>query len=263
PTMPPIRILIVNPNTTASMTELLRPLVERVLASLPSTTCDFFTAPVAPSGTLDPGALPSINSPDDAILSAKYCFPFLESTLPSYDGILVACYSEHPLVRMFGELLARTEKQDGRRRYVIGIFEASVLASLTLLAQIPGTPDSTFAIVSTGAVWGSALSSAVQSFTGGAARFASCETTGLSASELHSMPPEAVRQAMVDATARLMENRTVKVICLGCAGMAGLEAAVREGAARVLGERKGGEVRVVDGVVAGVSWLVAACSAGF
>ena len=68
---------------------------------------------------------------------------------------------------------------------------------------------------------------------------------------------------MVDATARLLSNGTVTVVCLGCAGMAGLEAAVREGAVKALGEREGSTVRIVDGVVAGIGWLAVACGAGF
>jgi Asp/Glu/hydantoin racemase len=259
-----IRLLVVNPNTTTSMTDTLRPMVARVLTGSSDVACDFFTAPAPPSDAAHPGALPSINSPADAELSAEYLLPRLADLAPTYDGILIACYSEHPLVRLLGDVVASLH--DGRRRYVMGIFEASVIASLALLAQLPSA--STFGIVSTGAVWGTAFAGAVRVFAGGSARFAACETTGLSALELHALPAADVRTAMVRATTRLLKlgqatGAPVRVVCMGCAGMAGLEEAVREGAQCVLGENEGKDVRIVDGVVAGVGWLVAACRARF
>ena len=50
---------------------------------------------------------------------------------------------------------------------------------------------------------------------------------------------------------------------MGCAGMAGMEEAVREGCVMEYGEEDGQKVRIVDGVVAGAGTLVTACKAGF
>lgn len=54
----------------------------------------------------------------------------------------------------------------------------------------------------------------------------------------------------------------VKAICLGCAGMVGLDAAVREACIEELGEDEGVKVRIVDGVKAGVGLLVGMARTG-
>lgn len=53
----------------------------------------------------------------------------------------------------------------------------------------------------------------------------------------------------------LRSDGRVRVVVLGCAGMAGLEATVREAAIDVYGEEEGRKVLVVDGVRAGVNVL--------
>ncbi|KAL2438865.1 hypothetical protein ABEF95_014546 [Exophiala dermatitidis] len=117
-------------------------------------------------------------------------------------------------------------------------------------------------------------------------RFYGCETTGLNASELHDLPVEEVRRKMMDATRRLLRrgrtttsgsalpqasgggggNNTsnVKAICLGCAGMVGLESAVREACIEELGSEEAGKsVAIVDGVKAGVGVLYGLVRCGF
>ena len=91
-------------------------------------------------------------------------------------------------------------------------------------------------------------------------RFAGVETTGLDATDLHDAPAEEVRKRMKDAVKRLLrdengEERRVGAICLGCAGMAGMDEMVREACVEAVGEVEGKRIRIVDGVVAGVVWL--------
>ena len=95
--------------------------------------------------------------------------------------------------------------------------------------------------------------------------FAGVETTGLTAVELHTTEPEEVRRRIIDATRNLLRNSEsrVKVVCLGCAGMAGMEEAVREGCTQEYGHPEGQRVRIVDGVVAGAGNLITALKAGF
>lgn len=141
---------------------------------------------------------------------------------------------------------------------MLGIFEASITTALQLL-----DPDfekqETFGIVSTGKVWEGLLGRAVRGFLGskqgtGGERFAGVETTGLDATELHGALREEVRRRVKEAVGRLVREGEgegegeVTVVVLGCAGMVGMEGWVREEA--------GEEVRVVDGVVAGVGALV-------
>lgn len=146
---------------------------------------------------------------------------------------------------------------------VLGIFEASITTALQLL-----DPDfekqETFGIVSTGKVWEGLLGRAVRGFLGsklgrGGERFAGVETTGLDATELHGAPREEVRRRVKEAVGRLVRKGEgegeVTVVVLGCAGMVGMEGWVRE--------EVGEEVRVVDGVVAGVGALVGLVRGGF
>jgi Asp/Glu/hydantoin racemase len=120
--------------------------------------------------------------------------------------------------------------------------------------------DQKFGIVSTGKVWEELLSEAVASYLGTEAaavsnRFAGVETTGLNATELHDAPPEVVHTKMIEATRRLLRKGKVGAVCLGCAGMSGMNEMVREAAVLELGEVEGKKVKIVDGVQAGAAWL--------
>jgi Asp/Glu/hydantoin racemase len=159
---------------------------------------------------------------------------------------------------------------------VTGIFEGSVTASLSLISAFDflkmGELDKkeveeSFGIVTTGSAWKAELTKAVTQMLGthGSSRFAGVETTGLTAGELHTTPAEEVKQRIINATQKLLRESAVPVgaICMGCAGMAGMEEAVREGCVRAYGDIKGHQVRIVDGVVAGAGTLVTSCKAGF
>jgi len=134
---------------------------------------------------------------------------------------------------------------------ITGIFEASVATALQLMS-----PEESFGIVSTGKVWEKLLTEAVTNLLGvaGSSRFAGIETTGLNATELHDAPPEIVRTKMKEATKRLLKRGKVGAICLGCAGMSGMNEMVREAAVEELGDA-GKEVRIVDGVMSGAAWV--------
>lgn len=222
--------------------------------------------------SLTPG-VPSINSPSDAAESAKICLPHVLPLIPHHDAFLVACYSQHPLVGMLRSECAKfaatvvSEGQDARK-YVNGIFEASVTTSLSLLSE-----EQKFGIVSTGKVWEDALTEAVYDFVGtrhgGSDKYVGCETTGLNATQLHDLPLEQVRAKMMAATKRLLQRgchnsvNNVRVICLGCAGMVGLDEAVRQACTEVLGDDGAKYVSIVDGVKAGVGNLIALVVGGF
>lgn len=228
-------ILIINPNSTESMTDALKPLVEAL--NYKNSKHEYFTAPSGPK---------SINDEGDAEKSVHHCLPALESILDQHDGFLVACYSHHPLVPILKEKSGKP---------VTGIFEASVGTSLQIIH-----PKQKFGIVSTGKVWEEILTDAVEKFLGTgkgpvSERFAGVETTGLNATDLHDAPPEEVRRRMKEAVVRLLKKGNVGAICLGCAGMSGMDEMVREACVEHLGEKEGKQVRIVDGVQAGVAWL--------
>ena len=176
-------------------------------------------------------------------------------TLKNYDAILVACYSVHPLVQLLAE------REEGLA--VTGIFEASIVTSLSLLS-LP-TPDATpsWGIVTTGKFWEEHLTIGVKSFLGQDrawpnARFAGVESTGLVAGDFHGdVPPEVIRQKLSEATKRLLGNHgNVECVVMGCAGMAGLEEIIRSAAIEQYGEKRGRQVYIVDGVKAGIGLAV-------
>lgn len=198
--------------------------------------------------------MPSINNEDDAAVSAEHCLPALKQKLNDHDAFLVCCYSQHPLVPELRNELAKV----GLNKPVAGIFESSVATSLQSLNSY----DS-FGIVSTGKQWVEILGEAVSDLLGSekSERYAGTETTGLNADQLHTAPKQEVDRRMKDATKKLLGNGA-KAICLGCAGMAGLDKTVREACVEALGEELGKRVRIVDGVVSGVIYLEGTLRAG-
>ncbi|MCJ1442410.1 MAG: hypothetical protein MMC23_002904 [Stictis urceolatum] len=239
PPMAQYKILIINPNSTKSMTDALIPLVKKL--SYSETSYTYLTGP--------PSSPPSVNDRDDIAKSAHATLPETLMLLPSHDAALVACYSPHPLV---GSLRQQTTSP------VTGILEASVGAAMQLIGAAER-----FGIISTGKQWEEILGEAVGDVLRGKAGwnvageegkgkwevgpFAGVETTGLDAKELHEAPRKEVEKRVKEATKRLMERGGVKAILLGCAGMSGMDLWVRDAAGR--------EVWIVDGVLAGVAAL--------
>ncbi|EMF17362.1 uncharacterized protein SEPMUDRAFT_146404 [Sphaerulina musiva SO2202] len=252
------------------MTDALVPLVNSL--GFDTTHFEFFTAP---------DGVPSINNEEDAAKSAQACLPVLTTQLKNYDAFLVCCYSHHPLVSQLRQALEEEEEEkEGnpllpKNKPVTGIFEASIATCIQSINM-----SHKFGIVSTGSQWEQILSEAVSTILGSSdssnetsspystTRYAGCQTTGLNADELHTTPPAEVRLRMKNATKKLLRNGNaggggaVKAIALGCAGMAGMDAIVREACVEELGEREGRGVKIVDGVVAGVVFLEGALRSG-
>lgn len=195
--------------------------------------------------------MPSINNEEDAAVSSEHVLSDLSSnpaTLDGVDAVLVCCYSQHPLVPALRSMFTKT----GRSNVLVaGIFEASVATCL----QAIDTSES-FGIVSTGEQWQGILNEAVAGILGSAnsRRYAGTETTALNATELHTTSKDEVDRRMKDATRRLL-SRKARAICLGCAGMAGMDRTVREACIESLGEDDGRRIMIVDGVVSGLNYL--------
>ncbi|KAK3326879.1 Asp/Glu/hydantoin racemase [Apodospora peruviana] len=245
------RILVVNPNSSVAMTHG----VEEAISSMDladSTEIYTYTAPA------DSPA--SINDGDDVIASAEVVFKNLTSSgvLQQYDAVLVACFSVHPLVERLAEL------QGSRGKLAVtGIFEASVLASLSLLTTPPlnTVPARKWGIVTTGKFWEAHLTQGVNTFLGCDPRsandkFAGVESTGLDAGDFHGgVDPAVIREKLKEATKRLLGHGAVECVVMGCAGMAGLDSIIRSAAIEKYGPEQGNQVLIVDGVRAGVGLL--------
>ncbi|KAJ5167066.1 uncharacterized protein N7482_005847 [Penicillium canariense] len=276
----PIKIMVINPNVSTEMTDALKPIIEQLNYS--DVEWGFYTSP-REIHYYDPNSpefpIDSINNSVDSAKTAWVCRNTVQY-IPDYDAFLVACYSAHPLVGILRKAIAEYEMKhtNHRHRYVTGIFEASITTSLSLVSAFnissviyarEQVPDS-FGIVTTGSAWKEELTNAVTEMLVGngqkpPACFAGVETTGLSAIELHKTDPEEVRRRICEATVRLLENAPhfVSAVCLGCAGMVGMEEAVRSGCIQAYGKKEGRQVRIVDGVVAGARQLADHCRSGW
>jgi len=233
-TMAPKSILVINPNSTVSITDSLKNMLESLVPA--DTVLSFFTGP--------PSAPRSINDNESASQSADACLPALVPLLPHHAGFVIACYSEHPLVA----LLKHYTKNP-----VVGIFEASITHAILLRGQ------SGWGIVTTGKIWEDLLSVGVGNFLGEeGGSFEGVESTGLNADELHAAAPEEVNKRIGEAVVRLVGRGDVRVICLGCAGMAGLDHAVRKAL-----EPLNKSVYIVDGVKAGVLQVYGMIRSGY
>jgi len=239
----PAKILVINPNTSTDMTNGLAKLIEARKSE--RVQIELYKALDGPG---------SIDSEDQALESARYVIEDLvvSNRLNEYDAFLVACYSVHPLVGFIqGEL-----QKAGRHAHVMGIFEASIVTALSLLPP----KSKKFGIVSTGKYWETVLSEGVKNFLGTDPekpnpRFGGVATTGLNADELHSMPEKEVRVRMKDAVKTLCKKDDIKVVILGCAGMAGMDDVVREALVEKYGEKGARGVIILDGVKCGIGML--------
>ncbi|KAI1490235.1 hydantoin racemase [Biscogniauxia mediterranea] len=244
------KILILNPNSSQAMTDGLRPAINDV--DLPySTEIHTYTAPPRSPASINDGE--DIQASTAAVLADLTNDDDDDGRLASYDGILVACFSAHPLVPAL-----QSSPSFSFRGAVTGIFEASIVAALSLLA-----PGQKWGIVTTGAFWEAHLSDGVRAFLNGSssggdlpANFAGVASTGLHASDFHDeggVGPAVVEAKLREATRRLLRGGQTACIVMGCAGMAGLERIIREAAREELGERFAyGVLHVVDGVRAGL-----------
>ncbi|KAI8938685.1 hypothetical protein NX059_004552 [Plenodomus lindquistii] len=225
PSRKQINILLCNPNTTESMTKAC---LDMLAPSLPpDVTVHAFTAPKpAPS---------AIEGSFDNIMSSAAAARAIIPIAHHYDAFLVACYSDHALVKMLREELSQP---------VVGIMEASLYAARTLGGR--------FGIIATSHRARYTLEDSVRHYglSGFCAGVKSC---GLGVLELESRPEGEVLDIMCEVGKELVAGGA-DVLTLGCAGMTNTKAAVERAV--------GTDVRVIDGVLAGAQHLTGLCRLG-
>ena len=216
-----IRILLCNPNATKSMTDNC---IKMVNSTLPpdAEVIGFTSPPPAPSAV--EGNFDNVTS---AASAARALIPL--QSREGYDAMLVACYSDHALIRMLREEFDVP---------VIGIMEASLFAARTLGAR--------FGIVATSNRSKVMHEDAVRHY--GMESFCTgVESCNLGVLDLERRPRQEVLKTMQEVGKKLAA-KGAEVLTLGCAGMTDMKAAVEQ----AVGE----DVQVVDGVVAGVHHLI-------
>ncbi|KAL1903343.1 hypothetical protein Sste5346_000629 [Sporothrix stenoceras] len=217
-----IRILLVNPNNTASMTAECVALAAPTLP--PDVELTGFTAPrPAPS---------AIESSFDNVMSAAAAARAVLPIAATHDAVLVACYSDHALIRMLREELTGQP--------VVGIMEASLAVARTLGGRfgLIATSDRS-RVTHEDTIHNMGLSSIC-------AGVASCK---LGVLDLHADDAEAQERVnkSIFTAAQSLVAKGAEVLTLGCAGMTPLKLAVEAAV--------GPDVTVIDGVLAGVQHL--------
>lgn len=224
----PISILLINPNSTPSMTEACLRSIAQTLP--PHVTVYGFTAPAtAPS---------AIEGRADAVLSAADCFRALLPIVhgpsqPPFDAFLVACFSAHPLIPMLREEFIQP---------CIGIMEASLYASRMCGERL--------SVITTGQRSRFLHEDSINTTYGLGSFSVGCEAADVSVLELETKPKEEVYGGLTSAAKRLVD-RGADCICLGCAGMTEMQEVCQKAVG--MEER---EVMVIDGVAVGVQFLV-------
>jgi Asp/Glu/hydantoin racemase len=216
-----IKILLINPNATPTMTNsclaMLRPQLP------PDVDVTGFTAPG------QEGAPSAIEGHVDNVLSSAASFRAILAIADQYDAFLIACYSDHALTNMLREEFDQPS---------IGIMEASLLAARSLGGR--------FGIVATGGRSKYSLQDAVRKY-GLDAYCAGVRSCNIGVLDLERKPEKEVSTIMSRVAKELVEEDGADVITLGCAGMSRLKAAVEQAV--------GDGVQAIDGVLAGVQIL--------
>lgn len=207
-----MRILVVNVNTTAAMTDTIAAQARAV--ARPGTEIVGLTPSFGPE---------SVEGNFESYLSAVAVMDRVQTYEGQYDAVVQAGFGEH----------GREGLQELCDVPVVDITEAAAHVACLLGRK--------YAVVTT-------LSRAVGQIedrlmlAGLHARCASVRASGLSVLELDE-DPEAAVKAIAEQARLAVEQDGAEVVCLGCGGMAGLEAEVRT----VTG------APVVDGVAAAVA----------
>lgn len=189
----------------------------------------------------------AIESATDAIMSTEACLRDLAKysavngeTIQNFDGIIVACYSAHPLID------ALREAYDVP---VIGIMEASLYVARMLGGR--------FGIVATGMRSRYRQEDAVEAY-GLSHFYVGSEATNLGVLELDGKDRNDVMKRIAQAS-RTLAARGADTILLGCAGMTEVIRAAKDGVREEDGRRT---VNIIDGVEAGVQMMSALVGMG-
>jgi len=189
-----MHLLMINPNTTAGFTSRILEMARQSAA--PSTEI------VALNPTSGPRSIESVY---DELLSAQGTLELAIANLDSCDAIGIACYSDHPAVYALREITTRP---------VLGIAEASMV-----MACLVGWK---FSVVTTNDEWVPLLTDAARRY-GLAERCASVRATGMAVLALETGDEEQNFNAIVRQAQLALSEDGAEVICLGCAGMSGLD----------------------------------------
>jgi allantoin racemase len=211
------RLLVINPNTSGSVTTLLQQHVQ--LAVGPDVLVHAVTARFGAPYIADEASYAvAAHATLDAWASA-----LAQGELP--DAVLIGCFGDPGLMAL----------RDSSPAPVTGLAEA---------AFIEAARHGRFAVVTGGARWVPILHRLAQSL-GHAKALAGIHTVAPTGAQL-AANPEAARQLLKQACQDAVRQWGVQTVILGGAGLAGMAAAIQPDV----------NVPIVDSVVAGATWAL-------
>jgi allantoin racemase len=192
-----MRILVINPNTTQSMTDSIAASARQ--SASPGTEI----VPITPAYGAD-----GIDCNFESFISAVAVMDAVVTYPDSFDAIVMAGFGEH----------GREGLQELTTVPVIDMCEASAHAAMMVgrAYSVVTTLDRSIASIED------------RLLTAGlSARCASVRSTGMSTLQLDEDPKRAL-EAIVDQARLAVQHDRAEVICLGCGGMAGLDETISE-----------------------------------
>ena len=211
-----MKILFINPNTS----ELFTKRIEKIAMQYAHSGTEI----IARTATSGPASIESIY---DEVLSSQGTLEAALKEIDHVDGIVIACYSDHPTIAALREV---TDVP------VLGIAEANMFMACMLGKK--------FSVVTTNVEWEPLLLDAVRHY-GLAERCASIRSTGLPVLALEDADSDEIYVKIKEAAQKAIDLDGAEVICLGCAGMSGLDKQLE----------KELNVPVLDGVVCSLKLL--------
>lgn len=192
-----MRILVINPNTTQSMTDSIAASARKFAS--PGTEIVALTPAYGADG---------IDCNFESFISAVAVLDTVATYNGDYDAIVMAGFGEH----------GREGVQEITTVPVIDICEASAHAAMMVgrAYSVVTTLDRSIASIEDRLL-----------LAGLSDRCASVRSTGMSTLELDEDPQRALA-AIVEQARQAVEKDRAEVICLGCGGMAGLDEAIAD-----------------------------------
>ena len=217
-----VEILCLNPNTSEIFTSKIKKCVDIFLKQKNldkhiNITC------------INPKAGPiTIESMYDEILSCQSGLQYILKNKNKFDGIIIGCFSDHPLIACCREILSIP---------VVGIMDSSLYSACFIGHK--------FSIINTNKQWETLLFDGVQrlGLLNKCASIKSCNLPPLSLADNDMekvMENEIIKQSEI-----AVEKDGADVIVLGCAGMVGLGERFKDN--DILAK-----VTIVDPIIAGV-----------
>lgn len=194
-----MKLLLINPNTSDGFTA-----IAQKAADVYKNKDTIVKAVSSPCGPL------TLEGYFDEIISSVGVLEVVQREKENYDGFIVACFSNHFSIYAARQLTGKP---------VVGIFEPPMLLAKQLGAK--------FSIVTPSPRWKPLLEEGLEA-VGMERSCGSIRVIGLDVEELECLEQEKLEELLLKEAEKAIREDGAEVIILGCCGLAGLDAKIRE-----------------------------------